>query len=143
MSTDRPFLDTNIILRHLTGDHPEQSPASKALIAALEAGEAEVWTTHLVVAEAVFVLGRVYSFERQRIADTLLPIIELPGIRLPRKRLFRRVFELFTSLSLSFVDCYHAALVEKSGSRAVLSYDAGFDRVEGIDRREPRPATGP
>jgi len=137
ISSDAPFLDTNVILRHLTADHPRQSPKCKALIAGLETGTVEAWTTHLVAAEAVFVLDRIYKFTRQQIADALLPILELPGLHLPQKRLFRRVFELYTSLSLGFVDCYHAALVERREGRRLLSYDTGFDRVSGLVRLEP------
>lgn len=136
-AADAPFLDTNILLRHLTADHPQQSPKCKALIAGLETGTVEAWTTHLVVAEAVFVLDRIYKFTRQQTADALLPILGLPGLHLPQKRLFHRVFELYTSLSPGFVDCYHAALVEKREGRRLLSYDVGFDRVSGLVRLEP------
>lgn len=136
-AADAPFLDTNILLRHLTADHPHQSPKCKVLIAGLEAATAEAWTTHLVVAEAVFVLDRMYKFTRQQTADALLPILGLPGLHLPQKRLFYRVFELYTSRSLGFVDCYHAALVEKREGRRLLSYDTGFDRVSGLVRLEP------
>lgn len=136
-TADAPFLDTNILLRHLTADHPLHSPKCKALIAGLEAGTGDAWTTHLVVAEAVFVLDRIYKFTRQQIADALLPILGLPGLHMPQKRLFYRVFELYTSLSLGYVDCYHAALVERREGRRLLSYDTGFDRVSELVRIEP------
>ena len=137
MSTDRPFLDTNILIRHLTGDHPEQSPRCRDLIAELETGTRTAWTSHLVVAEAVYVLSRGYEFERQQVADVLLPLIELTGLKIPRKRLFRRVFELFTTTALTYPDCYHAALVERSGDRRVISFDRGFDKLAGVKRIEP------
>lgn len=136
-AADAPCLDTNIFLRHLTEDRPQQSPKCKALIAGLESGTVEAWTTHLVVAEAVFVLDRIYKFTRQETADALLPILGLPGLHLPQKRLFHRVFALYMSLSPGFVGCYHAALVEKREGHRVLSYDAGFDRVSGLVRIEP------
>lgn len=137
MSAGTPFLDTNIILRHLTGDHPEHSPRSLRLMNAVEQGKTVVWTTHLAVAEAVFVLTRLCGFSRQQIADRMLPIIEFPGIKLTQKRLFRRVFDLFTSTSLGFVDCYHAALVELREGQQVISFDTDFDKVAGITRIEP------
>ena len=67
----------------------------------------------------------------------LLPLIELSQLKLPHKRLYRRVFELYTTLPLDYVDAYHVALTERRGSRSVLSYDRHFDRVPGIDRLEP------
>ena len=59
MTTDLPFLDTNILIRHLTGDHPEQSPRCRDLLLELETGARSAWTSHLVVAEVVYVLVRV------------------------------------------------------------------------------------
>lgn len=137
MSSDRPFLDTNVLIRHLAADHPTQSPRCRALLVDLESGARSAWTSHLVVAEVVYVLTRIYGFERRQVADVLLPLIELPGLKLPRKRLFRRVFELFTTTGLTYPDCYHAALVERSGDARLISFDQGFDRLDSVKRIEP------
>ena len=137
-----PFLDTNILLRHLLNDHPQQSPACFALIKAIEQGKVKAWTTDLVISEVVFVLAnkRTYNLPRQRIRDLLLPLIYLPGLKLPRKRLYQRIFELYTRFpSISFVDVFHAALVESRKEPELYSYDTDFDQVEGLHRIEPSP----
>lgn len=134
-----PFLDSNVLLRHLTDDDPAAAHACFALIQAIENGEVTAWTSDLVIAEVVFVLSnkRTYNLDRETIRDLLLPLIELPGLKLPRKRLYRRVFELYTSQPLDYVDAYHVALMERRGATTVFSYDRHFDRVPGIQRREP------
>lgn len=132
-----PFIDTNIFIRHLMADDAVQSPACLALFQAIERGEIIVWTTHLVVAEIVFVLTRVYKIQRGSVRDILLPLLSLSGIKLEQKQLFGRVFELFASLSIDYVDCYHAALLESRGHDQLYSFDADFDRVPGIQRLEP------
>ena len=58
-------------------------------------------------------------------------------IKITRKRLFRQVFELFTTTALTYPDCYHAALVERSIDRRVISFDKGFDRLATLERVEP------
>jgi len=131
------FLDTNILLRHLAADHPVQSPECLRLFQAIEEGRLSVWTTHLVVFEVVFTLRRFYRIEPARIAELLLPILDLPGVKLTQKRLYRRVFELFTSHALGFADAYHAALLEHRGQSRLISYDREFDRVTGLQRLEP------
>ena len=134
-----PFLDSNILLRHLTNDDPERGQACFALIQAIERGGLSAWTSELVIAEVVFVLSNknTYNLPRETIRDLLLPLINLPGLKLPHKRLYRRIFELYTTLSLDYIDAYHVALMERRGSVEVLSYDRHFDRVGGIQRREP------
>jgi predicted nucleic acid-binding protein len=133
------FLDTNVFLRHLLNDDPRQSPACFALIQAIEQGRLRAWTSDLVIAELVFVLSnkRMYNLPRDNIRDLLLPLIGLPGIELARKRLYHRVFELYTSLPIDYVDAFHAALMESRQRTEVYSYDADFDRIGGLQRMEP------
>ena len=133
------FLDTNIFLRHLLNDHPRQSPACFALIRSIEENEIQAWTSDLVIAEIVFVLSskNLYNLNRTTIRDLLLPLIDLPGLKLPHKRLYHRIFDLYTSLPIDYIDAYHAARIEKSKESSLYSYDADFDRVEGIGRLEP------
>lgn len=134
-----PFLDSNILLRHLTNDDPQQGQACFALIQAIEQGSFSVWTSDLVIAEVVFVLSNkaTYGLSREAIRDLLLPLINLPGIKLGHKRLYSRVFELCTTSAIDYIDAYHVALMERRGCAEILSYDRHFDRIEGVRRREP------
>jgi predicted nucleic acid-binding protein len=131
------FLDTNILLRHVLGDHPEHSPRATAFLERVERGELTVRTANTVIFETVFTLQRQYRRPRDKIRDAILPLIELPGIVLPNKRRFRRVFELYLDLNLSFADVYHAVLMEQLGLDEIVTFDRGFDRVPGIRRVEP------
>ena len=133
------FIDTNIFLRHLTNDHPTQSPACFALIQAIERAEIQAWTSDLVIAEVVFVLASktLYNVSREAIRDLILPLINLSGIKLPNKRLYHRVFALYTSLPIDYTDAYNAALMESRKRSEIYSYDTDFDRIEGIRRMEP------
>ena len=132
-----PFLDTNIFLRHLREDHPTLSAKARAIFERIEGGELKVRTSDTVIFETVFTLQRSYNQPRDRIADALVPLIELPGIILPGKRLYRRAFALYRSSGLiGFADCYHIALMERLRITEILSFDTDFDRIAGIKRRE-------
>jgi predicted nucleic acid-binding protein len=67
----------------------------------------------------------------------LLPLINLPGIKIANKGLYSRVFELYTASSIDFIDAYNAALMEGRKQKEIYTYDAHFDRIPGIIRREP------
>ncbi len=132
------FLDTNILLRHLTQDDLVQSKASTSLLRRVEQGEEIVVTSELVVVEAVFILqSKRYALSPEAIRNALEPLILLPGIRLPNKPIFRRAFNLYCAQRMSFVDAYNAAFMEARGITDIYSYDTDFDRVQGINRLEP------
>ena len=132
-----PFLDTNILLRHLRQDHPDYSPRATALLERVEREELKVRAADTVVFETVYTLHGYYKQPKAAIRDALLPLLDLPGIVLPRKRRFRQVFSYYVDLNISFADAYHAVLMEELQLTTILSFDRDFDRVAGITRVEP------
>lgn len=132
-----PFLDTNVILRHLLHDIPSQSERASHYIAEIEQGSRRVRVAETVILEAVFVLQRTYKVPKQEIADALLTLLELPGLILPGKRLFRSAFAYYVNLNISFGDAYHVALMHSLHIDEVISFDRDFDRVPGVSRQEP------
>jgi predicted nucleic acid-binding protein len=133
-----PFLDANIILRHVLSDDPNHSPRAQAYFRRIARREISVRTTDTVIFEAVFTLERTYKVSRHDIQEALTAILALPGVVLPGKRRYRRVFDLYVTFpGLSFADCFYISLMERLGLREIVSFDQGFDRVPGIIRQEP------
>jgi uncharacterized protein len=133
-----PFLDTNILLRHLRNDVPHQSPRATAYLQRIERGELIVRLADTVVFETVFLLERTYKQPRAAIRTALLPILLLPNVKLPGKRRLRRVFDLYLQYpKLSFADCFHAVIYEQEGLSSIVSFDQGYDHVPGLTREEP------
>ena len=132
-----PFLDTNILLRHLLQDVPEQSVRASAYIRQIELGTQRVRLADTVIFEAVFTLQRTYCVPKADIAAALLPLIELPGMVLPGKRRVRTAFALYVDLNIAFGDAYHAALMQSLGLTEIITFDRELDHVPGITRLEP------
>lgn len=132
-----PFLDTNILLRHLLGDHPDQSPRATAWLRSLETTGRTAHTADTVILEVVFTLERHYRRSKAEIRDALLPLIELPGLQLPGKRRWRITLDLYVNLNLPLADAYHAVLMTHLNTTEIVSFDHHFDRIPGIVRREP------
>ena len=131
------FLDSNIILRHLLGDVPEQAERASQYLTRIENGEVRVWITDSVIMEVVFTLERSYKAAKDEIRAAMLPLLELPGIQLPGKRRFREVFDLYVDLRISFGDAYHVVTMRHMGVSEILSFDRELDRVPGVRRTEP------
>lgn len=91
----------------------------------------------LVVFKVMFTLQRHYRIAKTEIRAKLLPLLELPGINLPGKQRFRRVFDLYVDLNIPFADAYHAVEMQRLKVSEIVSFDREFDRVQGIQRIEP------
>lgn len=130
------FLDTNILLRHLRADDPALSPKATGILRAIEEGAFRARTSDLVVFEAVYTLHRSYRVPKDKIAENLLPLLQLPGILLPKKRRYHKVFAIYVEYNIAFADAFHAVLMEELRITRILSFDHEFDRLPGIKRLE-------
>lgn len=69
------FVDTNIFVRHLTGDPADLAVRSTAYLAT----ESDLLVTDLVVAETVYVLESFYQAPRTQIAEAIRSILAFVG----------------------------------------------------------------
>lgn len=60
-----PYIDTDVIIRLLTGDDPQKQTAAKALFEQVERGTLTIAAPDTVIADAVFVLSspRLYHLQ--------------------------------------------------------------------------------
>jgi predicted nucleic acid-binding protein len=63
------FVDTNILVRHLTGDPPELAERATRFLAEAQ----QLLLADLVVAEMVYVLESYYEVQRERVAKLAVP----------------------------------------------------------------------
>lgn len=127
----RALLDTNILVRHLTGDPPPQARRATALLR----GSHELVLTDLVLAELVYVLESFYERPRRDIAELTRALLALHSITVVDHDLLLRSIELYESERIDFAKAYLAALAELSGINRVASFDRSLDRVRTVQRR--------
>lgn len=82
----------------------------------------------VVIAEIVFVLSNpvTYGIIRAALQDTVQPSLKLTNLKIERKQLDARIFDLFVSFPIDYVDPHHAILVEKAVEDRAFSYDRDF-----------------
>ena len=127
------FVDTNILVRHLTGDPPEQAARASRFLAAAD----ELLLADLVVAEIVYVLESFYEVPRARVAELVRAIIAFPAIVVLDAAMLLRALEVYETARLDFAEAYLVAQAERSGVGAVASFDKAIDRVTTVRRIEP------
>lgn len=129
----RAFLDTNVLVRHLTGDPPAQAKRATALLR----GSHELILTDLVLAEMVYVLESFYERPRSEIAEAARALLALPSIAVIDHDLLLRAVEFYEVARLDFAEAYLAASAELSDVKRVASFDRQIDRVKTVKRVEP------
>lgn len=127
------FVDTNILVRHLTGDPAEMaSRATKYLQI-----ESDLLLTDLVVAETVCVLESFYEAPRQQIAEAIRSLLAFDAVVSVDPSLLLRAVEVYEIDRLDFAEAYLVACAETTGINRVASFDRSIDRVGTIERVEP------
>ena len=136
-----PFIDTDVIIRLLTGDDPEKQEKAASLFEQVEQGSLTVAAPDTVIVDAVFVLSspRLYKLSRQDVASLLIPLVRLPGFHVTNRRsvLAALVLYGYGQAKMDFGDAMIIAFMQQGGSRILYSFDTDFDKVSGISRQEP------
>lgn len=127
------FVDTNILVRHLTGDPPEMAARATAFLAAADA----LYLPDMVLAEVVYVLEKFYEVPRDDVASFARTIVTNDPIVVMDVDLVLRALEIYEVHRLGFADAYLVASAEVSGVGAVASFDRGIDRTKTVRRVEP------
>ena len=127
------FLDTNILVRHLTGDPAEMAARATAYLAR----ESELLLTDLVVAETVYVLESFYEAPRDQVAESIRSLIAFESVICVDPNLLLRAVEVYETHRVDFAEAYLVACAESTGVNQVASFDRSLDRVESIVRVEP------
>lgn len=135
----QPFIDTDVIIRLLTGDDPKKQAAATALFEKVEQGMLTVTAPDTVIADAVYVLSspRLYHLPRSEVRKLLTALVHLPHFQVQNRLAVLRALELYGSNKLDFGDVLIIASMEMQHSQILYSYDADFDRFDNITRQEP------
>jgi predicted nucleic acid-binding protein len=127
------FVDTNVLIRHLTGDPPAQARRATTFLEQAD----ELLLPDLIVAEVVYVLESFYEVDRTRVAELVRAIVGFPAMVLIDEPVLLRALEVYEVNRLDFADAYLVATAEASGVGVIASFDRSIDRVPTVTRIEP------
>ncbi len=127
------FVDTNVLVRHLTGDPPVQAERATRYLKRADG----LLLADLILAELAYVLESFYEAPRPQVAETLRAVLALETIRVIDGDLLQRAVELYDVHRLDFAEAYLVASAERTGIGVVASFDRAIDRVRSVRREEP------
>ncbi len=131
-------VDTNVVVRLLTGDDRKQAAAARALFAA-----EPIWIAKTVLLESGWVLRSLYGFDTGAIRDALTRLLGLENVRVEDAAAVAAALTL-TESGIDLADAMHlssrpagprfvsfdkafVARAKKSGASGVAGLDAGGD----------------
>ena len=127
------FVDTNILVRHLTGDPPDMARRATRYLAS----ERGLLLADLIVAETVDVLESFYGAPRSQVAEAIRSLLAFDSVVCVDPALLLRVVEVYETERLDFAEGYLIACAETTEVGRVASFDQTIDRVDTVQRVEP------
>ncbi len=108
-------VDTNIIVRLLTGDDPEQAERAKRVFAG-----GDIFLGITVILESEWVLRSGYGFSALEVADGLRRIAGLPGVEIEEPFEVARALDAAAG-GMDFADALH--LARSADCQSFLTFD--------------------
>ena len=125
-------LDTNILVRYLTQDHPVQSLQASEIMERRLTEETPGFVSIVVMVEIVWVLERAYGLTGREIAAALERILQTDVLVVQNEQ------EVFTAMIAlkkgqgSFADAVIAALGARANCSCTLTFDRKALRISGF-----------
>lgn len=114
-------VDTNVIVRYLTNDHPQQSARARKLIE-----EREIWVSVAVVLETEWVLRSAYRHAPAQIAKALRQFAGLSRVSFENPGLVAQALD-WSERGLDLADALHLGAADQC--EAFLTFDRAFARA--------------
>jgi predicted nucleic-acid-binding protein len=122
-------VDTNVLVRLVTRDDAKQAVRSDDFVAG------GAWVSHLVLAEATWVLSAVYELDSRAIATALDMLLSHEALSIQQPDVVRSALEQFRHRpSLGFSDCLILEIARGAGHLPVGTFDRSLASLPGTQR---------
>lgn len=131
-------LDTNVLVRFLTGDDPVQQAAASAFLDRLTPEEPGFIAREVAV-ELVWVLDRGYRLPRQRVAAILTELLETRGLLFENAADVAQAVAEYGRGGPEFADRMILAAAQRMQAVPLYTFDDGLSRIRdaaGVPRSD-------
>ena len=122
-------VDTNVLVRLITRDDPEQVAAADRFIAG------GAWVSVLALAEATWVLESVYDRSASQIATAVEMLLSHQQLTLQDSEVIAAALEQFKRRpTLGYADCLLLELARKAGHLPLGTFDRSLSKLDGAEK---------
>lgn len=122
------IVDTNVFVRLLRGDVPEQVKIGKELLKKAKEQEIELYVPQIVIFEIEFTLRKFYEVSKEEIIDKLTSLLGMDYFQIQDREVFQEGLKLFSENNLSFVDCFLFVVTEKENAE-LFTFDKKLEKL--------------
>jgi len=122
-------VDTNVLVRLITGDDPDQAAIAERFVSA------GAFVSLLVLAETVWVLSTVYEREAGPLANTIDMLLKHKDLTLQDPDVITAALLHYRKRpTLGFSDCLVLEISKKAGHGPLGTFDRELAKLEGVQR---------
>ena len=137
-SLRRVVIDTNLLVRYLTGDDSQKAKAVDNLLSKAEKGELKIFIPSIVIAELVWVLESFYQMYSSEIAELVEAVLHTPGIEVTEKSIIASALKLYRTKNIDLIDAWIIEFAKDRGIKTIYTFDKKhFMDVSGIETKSP------
>jgi predicted nucleic-acid-binding protein len=135
---NKAFVDTSVILRLLVRDDDAQMKAAENLIRESSRKGLTLYILPVTIMEIVWVLEKVYKFEKKAVRELVEAIINTPQFKIEMEDIFRASLRIYEECNIKFADALMGCWGLDRGLKTVYTFDdKHFKRIEGLQVEVP------
>lgn len=128
------FVDTNIFLRYLTNDIPDQAQYLEDLMKAAQKGEAQLIIHPFIIAEIVWTLGSFYKYPKKKIDEIISSFVASELFKIDDRDILLQALEDFHTLNIDFIDAFIGNWMIENKVENIATWNIkDFKRIPGIN----------
>ena len=123
--------DTNVVLRYLLKDVPEQYTQAERFFEGVRTGKTKAVLLESVLVECVYILLKFYQVPKRMAVESLIGLLQYKGMAHRDKAELVDALQIFAGQAVDFVDCLLLARA-RNGKGRLLSFDKDLNRLAGV-----------
>jgi predicted nucleic-acid-binding protein len=121
-----PAVDTNVLVRLLTMDDPQQTARAEALLV-----RGPLWLSTVVLVEAVWVLTAVYSWSKDQLLAMLNALTDSRDFAIQEPLTVAAAIATWATSSADFADCLALELARAHDELPFATFDSRAAKLPG------------
>ncbi|WP_263808677.1 PIN domain-containing protein [Salinibacter sp.] len=122
-------IDTNVLVRYITRDHPEQYKAAKRHLESNCTQENPGYVTVIVLCELAWVLDSAYNASDEEVARAIDQVLRTRHLQVQSRDQVRAALAQYKGSGADFPDCLVGQLCLRAGSDETVTFDRAAARL--------------